>query len=89
MVLVINVGDEKGVLGPLIRLAQLNRPQQGTSWISLLDKEAIVADEPEDFAVAIDAVITEHLTRGNHPRSSTLVGYIWHEILLTGPINSL
>ncbi len=28
-------------------MTQFNCPQQGTSWLGLFDKEAVVADEPE------------------------------------------
>ena len=51
--------------------------------------ETVVADEPDDFAVTIDAVVPEHLFDGNHSSPGALVGYVLHEVLVACHGNGL
>jgi hypothetical protein len=47
------------------------------------DVETVVADESEDFAVAINTIVAEHLFDGYFACISALIGNVLHEISIT------
>ena len=54
--------------------------QQRAASFGRFQVEAVVADEAEDDAVAINAVVAEHLFHRNLARTSTLVGDVLNEV---------
>lgn len=55
--------------GQLDRIAEIGAPRLGR-----LDEELIVADERDDFAIAVGGVLPEHRARGDVARHAHLLG---------------
>lgn len=80
IIAVVHVFDEEIVFRAVVRWTHFNAAQQRTASVGRFYVEAIVADEAEDDAVAVDAVVTEHLFHGNLACTSTLVGDVLNEV---------
>ena len=53
---------------------------QRAARLSRFQVEAVVADEAKDDAVAVDAVVAEHLFHRNLARTSALVGDVLNKV---------
>ena len=80
IIAVVHVFDEEVVFRALVRWTHFNAAQQRAACLGRFQIEAVIADEAEDDAVAIDAVVTEHLFHGNFARTSALVGDVLNEV---------
>ena len=63
IVSVVHVGDVEVILRSRIWRAHLDGSQQRTNSFGGLQIEAVVADEAEYLAVAVDALVPKHLPR--------------------------
>ena len=80
VVAVVDVGNVKVVLSAVVGRTHIDDAQQGTDGIRGFQIETVVADESEDFPVAVDAVVAEHLLCHNLSRTATLVGDVLYKI---------
>ena len=72
--MVVHLLDIEVRLGALVGWAHLLGAQHPASRLGGLDVEAVVADKAEDFAVAEDGVVSEHLAGGDVACLGALVG---------------
>ena len=77
---VIHIGDVEIILCSIVWWTEFDRLQQGTAGIGRLDEEMVIANQTENLAVAIDAVVAEHLLDRYLTRAAALVGNILDEI---------
>ena len=78
VIAVIDISNIEVILCSFVGRTQIFNAQQRTNGICELQVKVVVADEPEDLPVAVDAVITEHLLRSNLACASTLVDNVLH-----------
>ena len=86
VVAVVNVGDVEVVFGTWVGCSQHLFAQQGAAGGGGLHEKAVVAYQPEDFAIAIDAVVAKHLFGDYVAGAAALVGNILHEVAVGGHI---
>ena len=77
---VVHIFDEEIVFCAIVRRTHLDAAQQRAACVGRLQVEAVVADEAKDDAVAIDAVVAEHLFHRNLACTSALVGDVLNEV---------
>ena len=77
---VVHIFDEEIVFRAVVRRTRFDAAQQRAASLGWFQVEAVVADEAEDDAVAIDAVVAEHLFHGDLACTSTLVGDVLNEV---------
>ena len=80
IIAVVHIFDEEIVFCSVVRCTHLDAAQQRSACLGWFQVEAVVADEAEEDAVAVDAVIAEHLFHRNLARTRALVGDILNEI---------
>ena len=80
IIAVVHIFDEEVVFRAVVRRTHFNAAQQRAACLSRFQVETIVANEAEDDAVAIDAVVSEHLFHGNLACTSTLVSDVLNEV---------
>ena len=80
IIAVVHIFDEEVVFRAVVRWTHFNAAQQRAASLGRFYVEAIVADEAEDDAVAVDAVVAEHLFHRNLARTSALVGDVLNEV---------
>ena len=77
---VVHIFNEEIVFCALVRRTHFDAAQQRAACLGRFQIEAVIADEAEDDAVAIDAVVAEHLFHRNLARTGTLVGDVLNEV---------
>ena len=80
IIAVVHVFDEEIVFRAVVRRTHFDAAQQRAASLGWFQVEAVVADEAKDDAVAIDAVVAEHLFHRNLARTSALVGDVLNEV---------
>ena len=81
IVAVVHVGDVEVILRSLVRRVHLDGLQQRPHRFRWLQVEAVVADEAEYLAVAVDAVVPKHLPRRYLSCPATLLRDELHKVL--------
>ena len=80
IIAVVHIFNEEIVFRAVVGRTHFDAAQQRATCFSRLQVEAVVADEAEDDAVAVDAVVAEHLFHANLARASALVGNVLNQI---------
>ena len=80
IIAVVHVFDEEIVFRAVVGRTHFDAAQQRAASLGWFQVEAVVADEAKDDAVAIDAVVAEHLFHRNLARTSALVGDVLNEV---------
>ena len=81
IVTVVHVGDVEVVLRSLVWRAHLDGSEQRPHGLGRFQVEAVVADEAEYLAVAVDAVVPKHLPRRYLSCPATLLRDELHKVL--------
>ena len=77
---VVHIFNEEIVFCAIVRGTHLNAAQQRAARLGRFQVETVVADEAEDDAVTIDAVVAEHLFHRDFARTSALIGDVLNEV---------
>ena len=77
---VVHIFNEEIVFRAVVRRTHLDAAQQRAASLGRFQVETVVANEAEDDAVAIDAVVAKHLFHRNLARTSALVGDVLNEV---------
>ena len=80
VVAVVDVADVEVVARALVRRAQDYFAQEGLAGLGDLDIEVVVADQTEEGAVAVDAVVAHHFLDGDVAGAGALVDDVLDEI---------
>ena len=80
IVAVVHVVNEEVVFRAIVGRAHFNVAEQSASGFGWLQVKAVVADKAENEAVAVDAVVAEHLPHCDFACGSALVGNVLHKV---------
>ena len=84
VVAVVHIGDIEVVAGAGIGGTKDHFFEEGLAGVGDFDVEVVVADEAEEDAVAVDAVVTHHLFDGDFSSAGALVNYELDEVCAAG-----
>ena len=80
IITVVHIFDEEVVFRAVVRRTHFDVAQQRAARLGRFQVETVVADEAEDDAVTIDAVVAEHLFHRDLARTRALVGDVLNEV---------
>ena len=81
---VVHVCDVEIVFGSVIGRAKNDFFQQGPPGVGYLEIEFVVADEAEQDAITVDAIVPHHLFHGDITGAGTLVCYVLDKVWIRG-----
>ena len=77
---VVHIFNEEIVFCAVVRWTHFYAAQQRSASLGRFQVEAVIANEAKDDAVAVDAVVAEHLFHHNLARTCALVGDVLNEV---------
>ena len=77
---VVNVCDVEIVLGAIVGWTKVDGAKQSTTCFGGFHEEVVVANQPENHSIAIDAIIPKHFLGYDFACTTTLVGYILYKV---------
>ena len=80
VVVVIYIIDVEIGFGTFVGRPEVEGAQERTDSFCGFQVETVVADETEDFSLAVDAVVAKHLLDGDFACTGTLVGDVLYKV---------
>ena len=81
--MVVDINDVEVRFCAVVGRSHILATKQFTPCFGGLQVEAVIADETENLAIAVNAIVTEHLLRLNISCTAALVGNILYKIGIT------